>query len=233
MELSKHKAHRNLKYLNWLRKRKCAVSGKPAECVHHIRIGTNGGTGLKPSDYFCIPLLNEFHTTGSHALHIIGEETFLRHFKLNYLDLFAENLKAYLSENFDFIYADSSNSAKQIITDLIVIIESKTLRTKKTARPKAKNQKDPIHEKAKLIKNKKDKDLRRALKKPVKEDEFYQISKNIKRERDKVFRSKMKDEQSEALSRAKEAQKIRQKEFKDKQKKKAAAFRKKTKKPGV
>ena len=229
MELSKHKAHRNPAYLNWLRKQNCVVSGKKAQCAHHIRLGTNGGTGLKPSDYFCIPLTNEFHTTGAEALHLIGEETFLREFKLNPLELFIGYLTDYLAQRFEVLVARDNKPAKQALLDLVTIIETESLKYKKQERPKPKPapKKDAKYDKAKKLKNERDKSLRQKLKVPAKENEFYQIAKNVKRERERVLREKMKDNQSEALEKAKEANKVRQKEFRKKlaKKKKAKAKR--------
>mgnify|MGYP003641000743 CR=1 FL=1 len=232
MELSKHKAHRNPAYLNWLRKQNCVVSGKKAQCAHHIRLGTNGGTGLKPSDYFCIPLTNEFHTTGPNALHLIGEETFLREFKINPLELFVGYLTDYLAQRFEVLVARDDKPAKRAVSDLITIIETESLKYKKQEKPKAKvvAKKDPKYEKAKKLKNERDKNLRQKLKVPSKDNEFYQIAKNVKRERERVLREKMKDNQSEALEKAKEANKVRQKEFRKKLAKKKKAKAKQSRK---
>ena len=82
MEFSKHKNHRNPNYLIWLREQPCVASGEKAQCAHHVRLGTNGGSSLKPSDYFCIPLIHEYHTTGLFAIHVVGEDTFLNQSRL-------------------------------------------------------------------------------------------------------------------------------------------------------
>ena len=123
MELSKHKNHRNLKYLNWLRKQPCVVSGDKAQCAHHIRLGTNGGSSLKPSDYFCIPLLNEYHTTGSYAIHVVGENTFLKQLKLDRNKLFIQFLKQYLVEEFTVYFQLENLSDEVLISHLINLIE--------------------------------------------------------------------------------------------------------------
>lgn len=47
---------------------------EPLSVAHHVRIRTDGGTGLKPTDYFSVPLSDEEHK----RLHAIGEETFWR-----------------------------------------------------------------------------------------------------------------------------------------------------------
>lgn len=173
MELSKHKNHRNLKYLSWLRGQACAVSGDKAQCAHHIRLGTNGGSSLKPSDYFCIPLLNEFHTTGAQALHIIGEDTFLTTHKLNKVELFNYYLKAYLKETFDTYIQIDGRTALELLVFMVELIEDKgpekKLRAKKKAAPKTKLPKVSITE-----------------------NEFYQKSKELKKEHDRELRAKLK-----------------------------------------
>lgn len=212
MELSKHKAHRNQKYLSWLRQQTCVVSNKKAECAHHIRLGTNGGTGIKPSDYFCLPLLNEYHTTGSSALHIIGEESFLKLFRLEPVTLFTKFLKDFLASEYDILYSLEKSDQKKCLSELIEIIESKNIK-------KAK--------KKTVVKSK----IKAPKIKTEKEKEFYEIAKAMKRANDKELRDKLKQEtdpkQSEFYQKAKEAQKLKQKEYRDKNKKKVSEFRKK------
>ena len=60
----------------WVRSHTCSVSGcdgRPIECAH-VRIGTDGGTGLKPSDLFCLSLCAAHHRSS----HTHGEMTFER-----------------------------------------------------------------------------------------------------------------------------------------------------------
>ena len=53
---------RNAKHLRWIRTLPCATCHKPAPSeASHIRAGTDGGMGLKPSDWFCIPQCRECH----------------------------------------------------------------------------------------------------------------------------------------------------------------------------
>jgi hypothetical protein len=62
-------AHRN-----WVRKHRCSVPGcknLPIECAH-VRGGTDGGVGLKPSDRWSVSLCR-FHHREQHAL---GERRF-------------------------------------------------------------------------------------------------------------------------------------------------------------
>lgn len=40
--------------------------------AHHVRVGTGGGTGAKPSDRFCVPLCGAHHHEG----HQKGWKTF-------------------------------------------------------------------------------------------------------------------------------------------------------------
>ncbi len=61
---------RDSKYLKIIRQLPCVVCfSKPCEAAH-VRIGTDGGTSLKPSDRYCVPLCNkhhrEQHNTGEH-----------------------------------------------------------------------------------------------------------------------------------------------------------------------
>ena len=68
-------------HLAWVRGHQCAVPGcKPDEAdprtsrieAAHVRIGTDGGMGLKPSDAWAIPLCAAHHA----RQHLVGEETF-------------------------------------------------------------------------------------------------------------------------------------------------------------
>ncbi len=59
----------------WVRGHECAVDGPHSEgrieCAH-VRIGTDGGTQLKPSDFFTYPLCQRCHG----EQHATGERTF-------------------------------------------------------------------------------------------------------------------------------------------------------------
>lgn len=48
---------------------------EPNECAH-VRMGTDGGAGLKPSDRYTVPLCAKCHRTASDAQHRIGEPAF-------------------------------------------------------------------------------------------------------------------------------------------------------------
>lgn len=236
MKLSKHSNHRNQKYLAWLRLQNCVVSSNKAQCAHHVRMGTNGGSGLKPSDYFCIPLLNEYHTTGSYALHIIGEETFFKNFELNRDQLFVYYLKNYLKETFDTIVQLDDQSDEFLIEYLIQLIEEKGPSFDKPKR-KVKSKKenslnDEYYQKAKEAKKTYDKELRAqlkpekkaALKKSEKEIEYYEKSKEQKRQRDKALRQQMKKTITNTAS--KEARRLHDKQLREKNKKSQAEYRK-------
>lgn len=204
MELSKHRPHRNPTYLNWLRTHDCVVSGDKAQCAHHIRIGTNGGSSLKPSDYFCIPLTNQFHTTGSFALHIVGEDTFLKHFGLDQLELFAYFLAKFAQEKFGFKIESSNKQSIEKIAELIQFIEEQSPKDKKQSKrtPKKKSSAESEYElRAKDLKRQKDKETRQKIKvtKPVstvkkslKGTEFYEKAKEQKRIHDKQLRDQLK-----------------------------------------
>ena len=72
----------------WVRRHDCSVRGcrrTPIECAH-VRSGTNGGTGLKPSDRWVISLC-EFHHREQHR---IGEREIERKYEINLRALAAE-----------------------------------------------------------------------------------------------------------------------------------------------
>jgi hypothetical protein len=57
----------------WVRGHACSACGTETaiECAH-VRIGTDGGTGIKPSDKWCISLCKDCHA----RQHQIGEAAF-------------------------------------------------------------------------------------------------------------------------------------------------------------
>jgi hypothetical protein len=58
----------------WVRRHRCSVPGcrqLPIECAH-VRRGTDGGAGLKPSDKWCISLCRSHHL----EQHELGERAF-------------------------------------------------------------------------------------------------------------------------------------------------------------
>ena len=80
----KHKQLRSLEHLRFVRSQPCAIRGYYHICSGpmqsaHLRVGTDGGTGKKPSDNFTIPLCAK-----AHALqHSIGEKSFEKRFGID------------------------------------------------------------------------------------------------------------------------------------------------------
>ncbi len=232
MNLSQHTAHRNDQYLSWLRTQNCIVSNVKAECAHHIRLGTNGGTGIKPSDYFCIPLTNENHTTGSNALHLIGEDTFLEMHQIDKEQMFVYYLSKFIKETLE-IKVPLTQMPLIAIKDLIDLIESKRER-KKTVKKSKPKKVDPYYEKAKELNREHQKEMRAKIKesapKPKKvsitENEYYQLAKEEKRLRDKELRRKIKESSKTKkkvsmadnpfYQKAKEVKRLRDKEMRKK-----------------
>ena len=75
-------------HLQWVRGHDCAV--KDASCegrveACHVRTGTDGGTGVKPSDRYVIPLCAYHHS----RQHNIGEAAFERHYLISMLSIAA------------------------------------------------------------------------------------------------------------------------------------------------
>lgn len=63
MLIPKHKPIRAPKHLAFLRKLPCVVTGYVGHGIEaaHIRLGTNGGTGMKPGDDWAIPMWRDEH----------------------------------------------------------------------------------------------------------------------------------------------------------------------------
>lgn len=79
-------AHRS-----WVRGHACCACGSQTaiECAH-VRVGTDGGTGIKPSDRWTVSLCRDCHM----EQHRIGEESFERQHGINLKDLAAAFFKA-------------------------------------------------------------------------------------------------------------------------------------------
>jgi hypothetical protein len=76
-------AHRS-----WVRRHRCSVPGcrqLPIECAH-VRCGTDGGAGLKPSDKWCISLCQAHHL----EQHRIGELAFETKYDMDLVELTRE-----------------------------------------------------------------------------------------------------------------------------------------------
>jgi hypothetical protein len=72
----------------WVRGHQCCVPGcneTPIECAH-VRKGTDGGTGLKPSDTWVISLCGRHHS----EQHRIGEDIFAAKYGLDLMGLAIE-----------------------------------------------------------------------------------------------------------------------------------------------
>lgn len=83
-------SHRSSQFLEWIRSQKCFVSEVDRDVVaHHLRILGGGGTGLKPSDYQCLPLAANIHA----ELHARGEKAFFETLRVSKFDLQIEVMK--------------------------------------------------------------------------------------------------------------------------------------------
>ena len=60
MKYPKRKNLRSKKYLDFIRSKTCFHCGRPAE-PHHVRKYADGGTSLKPSDTYAVPVCRECH----------------------------------------------------------------------------------------------------------------------------------------------------------------------------
>jgi len=69
---------RSAKHLNFIRKQPCFISGQKSQACH-IRLLTDGGTGLKPSDFYVLNFSYMYHKMQSD----IGEARFYKKFNIN------------------------------------------------------------------------------------------------------------------------------------------------------
>lgn len=74
------KGRRSPAHRAWVRGFACSACGSTTaiECAH-VRNGTDGGTGLKPTDIWCISLCRDCHS----EQHQIGEPEFERRHSIN------------------------------------------------------------------------------------------------------------------------------------------------------
>ena len=77
-----NKRFRNANYLSWIRTQPCIVTDmdftQTDMVAHHVRMGGDGGMGLKPSDYRCLPLTAYQHV----KLHSMVEKGYYDMFEL-------------------------------------------------------------------------------------------------------------------------------------------------------
>jgi hypothetical protein len=207
MKLFKYPNHRNVSYLTWLRSQNCAASGQKAEVAHHMRLGTNGGSALKPSDYFCLPLTEEYHTQGSMAVHLIGEESFVELYQLDLLELFNYYLSNYIEfkteERIKFSASMNLESRLNLLVDKVESFNTtgtkpRILKKKSSNKQTSKTSitENEFYQRAKELKKVSDKKIR-AEKPKVSETEYYQNAKKLNKEYAKKIRDENKERQSE------------------------------------
>jgi hypothetical protein len=85
------KPRRSPAHRAWVRGHACSACGSQAgiECAH-VRTGTDGGVGIKPSDQWCISLCKDCHA----RQHQIGETTFEKQHGINMKALAEEFYRA-------------------------------------------------------------------------------------------------------------------------------------------
>ena len=78
------KGRRSPAHRAWIRGFACSACGSTTaiECAH-VRVGTDGGTGIKPSDKWTVSLCKDCHT----RQHQIGEPSFEAEHKINLREL--------------------------------------------------------------------------------------------------------------------------------------------------
>lgn len=84
------KTHRSVRYLDYIRRQPCVVTGSSPAVAHHT---SKAGMALKGSDYLTVPLKPELHS----ELHTIGQETFQRKYNVDFSDCIARLLSDYVN----------------------------------------------------------------------------------------------------------------------------------------
>lgn len=85
---------RSSKYLAYIRSKPCSVTGSDVDVVaHHVRIGFFG-SGMKPSDFRCLPLTAEEHG----HLHHVGEKRYWQLRGEDPFQLIVMNLLVYIAQ---------------------------------------------------------------------------------------------------------------------------------------
>jgi hypothetical protein len=88
MEFPKNKIYRSESYKAYVRTLPCIVCGNPSDPHHEI----GGGTGLKGSDLFCIPLCRDDHQ----GYHVLGAASFWEMHNMDRWRAVAETLAGYV-----------------------------------------------------------------------------------------------------------------------------------------
>ena len=70
---------RSQKHLNFIRQTPCLISFQLPSQACHIRVLTDCGTGIKPSDFFTLPFIYQYHKLQGE----MGEVKFYKHFGIN------------------------------------------------------------------------------------------------------------------------------------------------------
>lgn len=70
------------KHAKWVRSHQCCVRNE--SCfgeihAHHVRVGGDGGTGLRPNDWYLVSLCAHHHD----GYHHMGHETFEREYRID------------------------------------------------------------------------------------------------------------------------------------------------------
>jgi hypothetical protein len=88
----KNKTPRSEKYKAWIRTQPCVVCGRTGETIAPAHMAT-GGTSIKASDYYCLPLCYDHHAE-EHR----GHKTFAEKHNIDIGWKIAEHLEAYVVE---------------------------------------------------------------------------------------------------------------------------------------
>ena len=77
---------RDWQYRAWIRTLPCAACGS-RWCVEAAHTGSDGGMSQKASDFSCVPLCKDCHTSRPTAYHRVGKEEFQRNHGIDFIDM--------------------------------------------------------------------------------------------------------------------------------------------------
>lgn len=100
MRLKEPPWYRSQRHRRHVRTFDCAIKGlkghvcQGSTVAAHDRNGTDGATGVKPSDFHCFPLCDDLHGGGAHAeQHRLGEKRFEKKYGISIKDWTAQMVR--------------------------------------------------------------------------------------------------------------------------------------------
>jgi hypothetical protein len=110
-------------YRAWIRTLPCTICGATWR-VEAAHTGFDGGMSQKASDYSCVPLCKNCHTSGTNAYHRLGKLKFERHHGIVFADLVRALNKAWAkNEGADAQFALAARVELQPASSVGVVVD--------------------------------------------------------------------------------------------------------------